>query len=977
MRQKEQAKKAQEEKEAQEKAAQERKAQEEKEAQERKAQEEKKKAKEKKAQEEKEAQERKAQEEKEAQERKAQEEKEAQERKAQEEKEAQEKEDERRDTVQLLLGLLAAPSGGRPPLRGFGVVGAFEGNDFHTICGKGWETKGVSPQEIRAFCVWRAPMFFVSCNGRLLDAYQPMEKEARAVAFTAWEGHAFFYKNARSVYQCDDADRLCPKSRAERRESAVPEFSEWREWDGQLRPGHFWTADLRAARGQLMAQGHSPKVAMRSLCEWSRLRLRAGDEGDCVICELPEEHGALRAWMERLGLKYRGQRLAAAATEALMHLLKAQRELPQQREQILQAQGGLCNLCGAPVALGTCEFDHVVPVHQAFRGQIQEFQALCLECHRLKTSLENMQATTLESRVSRRVYEAYVQSPRLPPLVCALQKWFPLPVFCPLDSLQEASEGHLADLTYVRLRRDGRMALLNRLPYVGEGWYAKPAAAYMLEAGITTWGDFVWSLDATAHVEQRCLAWALEKMERAWDEEHMAKLAVNALIGLWARNVDITFVDAAGDHVFVSQLFSNASHRPAWDFVMAAEYCAVARIRQHLAEVPPRYLKFLKTDCLGFQDLPKKFWPAVERLALLKHPDGTPVYRVSEVEQLRGHHTDPEIQAWMPAAASWEWVEDPVAHCLQGKSLLLQGLPGTGKTHLARRIVQRLREAGDVVQLVSKTHSSAQNLGMGAQTADHWVRRTVRNGRCRLDWLCVEEVTQLDAGLWADVACVAMDKSARFLLMGDFRQLRAVMDSFAGARVERRLKDSDLLRDLAAGYYHELSENQRSDERIFRFIGWLRVGEPEEVPLAEAIRVARREFPRRPGEHPDVCLVISHAHRVQINERENRRLAPPDAVLIARLPGLVGAGGKVPRGVFVTVAEVGAEKVTLDGGQQFSHAELLRQTRLCHAITDASCQGLTLRGHVWLCDAGTQHFNLRHLYVGASRATSSELLAVL
>ena len=460
-----------------------------------------------------------------------------------------------------------------------------------------------------------------------------------------------------------------------------------------------------------------------------------------------------------------------------------------------------------------------------------------------------------------------------------------------------------------------------------------------------------------------------------------------------------TFVDAAGqthwDHIFVTQLFSNASHRPAWDFVMAAEYCAVARIRQMLAEVPVRYLKFLKTDCLGLQDLPKKYWPAVARLTRLRHPDGTPVYRCEQVEQLRGHHFEPEIQAWPPQPRGWERVEDPVAHCLQGRSLLLTGLPGTGKTHLARRIVEQLREAGDVVQLVSKTHCAAQNLGLGAQTADHWVRRTVRNGRCQLDWLVIEEVTQMDTGLWADVACVALDRGVRFLLMGDFRQLPAVLDSFAGARVERPLKDSDLLRDLAGGYCHELTENRRSDERIFQFISWLRVGEAEEVPLAEAVRLARREFPRPPGQHPDVCLVLSHAHRVQINERENRRLAPADAVVIEhQAPGapttnapqtmrvwpglrLVGAGGKVAKGTFVRVAAADAERVTLDGGQQFAHAELLRHTRLCHAITYASCQGLTLRGRVWLLDAGTQHFNLRHLYVGASRATSSELLSVL
>ena len=377
-----------------------------------------------------------------------------------------------------------------------------------------------------------------------------------------------------------------------------------------------------------------------------------------------------------------------------------------------------------------------------------------------------------------------------------------------------------------------------------------------LVCGLQKWNEdrVCWGVDVV-----RCrLAWALRKMEEAWPEEHLAKLSVNALIGLWARNVDLvylmrtsnnqldghgcqyrqTFVDAAGqthwDHIFVTQLFSNALHRPAWDFVMAAEYCAVARIRQMLAEVPVRYLKFLKTDCLGLQDLPKKYWPAVERLT---HPDGTPVYRCEQVEQLRGHHFEPEIQAWPPQRSGWERVEDPVAHCLQGRSLLLTGLPGTGKT-----------EAGDVVQLVSKTHCAAQNLGLGAQTADHWVRRTVRNGRCQLDWLVV---------LWADVACVALDRGVRFLLMGDFRQLPAVLDSFAGARVERPLKESDLLRDLAGGYCHELTKNRRSDERIFQFISWLRVGEADRggeggappVPAAggPAPRRVPGAFPRPPG----------------------------------------------------------------------------------------------------------------------------------
>ena len=239
--------------------------------------------------------------------------------------------------------------------------------------------------------------------------------------------------------------------------------------------------------------------------------------------------------MERFGLKYRGQRLAGATNEVFLHLLRAQREVPQQREQILASQGGACKLCGAPIALGTCEFDHVVPVSTAFRGQIQESQALCHECHRLKTSLENSHATALESRFSRAACETYVNSPRLPPLVCGLQKWnedrvcwgvdvvrcrknglanarFPLPVFCPLDSVQEAREGHLADLTYVKLRKDGRMALLARLPYVGEGWYAKPACAHMLECG-------AWMPPPTwtrAALPGRCARWRRPGPRSTW-----------------------------------------------------------------------------------------------------------------------------------------------------------------------------------------------------------------------------------------------------------------------------------------------------------------------------------------------------------------------------------------------------------------------------------------------------------------------------
>ncbi len=363
-------------------------------------------------------------------------------------------------------------------------------------------------------------MFFVDCRGRLLDCFQPMQKEERAIAYTAWNGHAFFYKSARAVVGCDEAERH--RYRRQRQDSSTPEFSEWKPWAGEIGCGHFWSEDLRSVRAQLLAAGHQPKVALRGLCEWSALRLRASG-GDCVIRELCEDAQVLQEWTQRLGVPYRGQRLAGASLEVFLHLLQRRRDnTSSRRAALLAEQDGMCKLCGAPITAQTCELDHIVPVRQAYQGQALELQALCFECHKVKTSMEGNHSTTLESRFCRYVYQNYAASPRLPLLVCQLQKWdaerpcegidvcrcrknglanarFPIPVFCPLDCIVPAREGELADLTYVDLPFDGRR---------GRGWYSKPACAEMLDSGLAQWRHFRWSLEATAHVDQRWLGWS-------------------------------------------------------------------------------------------------------------------------------------------------------------------------------------------------------------------------------------------------------------------------------------------------------------------------------------------------------------------------------------------------------------------------------------------------------------------------------------
>ena len=456
-------------------------------------------------------------------------------------------------------------------------------------------------------------------------------------------------------------------------------------------------------------------------------------------------------------------------------------------------------------------------------------------------------------------------SPRLPPLVFKLNSHkpdhichgidvvrcrknalahakFPAPIFCPKDNVEQAREGHLADLTYVKLREDGRWAAFKELPYVGPGWYAKPAVAYMLEKGLATWRDFrvqpgrhgargpgVRDSGPAANGgglagERRALREAVgECPHRAWARNmnliYTMRTSNHQFDGSGCQHREL-FLDAAGgmhwDHIYVTQLLSNRSCRPVRDFVMASEYVAVSRIRDALATVPSRYLKAVKTDCVVFQDLPKKFQGLVDGLVRQKHPAGTPMYRCEEVKGLEGQYRIPRIEAeCMCNIDTWKVAEDPVLHCLEGGSLLLTGYPGTGKTYLARQIVTALREEGYKVKIITKTHSSVQYFDMQAETADHWARSTVRNGYCNIDWLVAEEITQLDTGLWNDIACISMNRKIKFLLLGDFRQFPAIMDNFAGTPVQRELKHCQLLHDLTDGWHHELTENMRSDPGIF------------------------------------------------------------------------------------------------------------------------------------------------------------------
>ena len=90
---------------------------------------------------------------------------------------------------------------------------------------------------------------------------------------------------------------------------------------------------------------------------------------------------------------------------------------------------------------------------------------------------------------------------------------------------------------------------------------------------------------------------------------------------------------------------------------------------------------------------------------------------------------------------------------------------------------------------------------------------------------------------------------------------------------------------------------------------------------------------------------------------------------------LVGAGGLCRKGIFYTVSEID-EHIVLESGERLTREAAGKSLRLCHALTYASVQGLTLPGTVRLLETEHKHFTKKHLYIGSSRATNHELLEI-
>jgi hypothetical protein len=66
------------------------------------------------------------------------------------------------------------------------------------------------------------------------------EKDNRAIAFTTFNNHAYFYESAKDVCRDHASDgQEAPQLLRNEKRGELPPFDEWRPWKGETSPSHF------------------------------------------------------------------------------------------------------------------------------------------------------------------------------------------------------------------------------------------------------------------------------------------------------------------------------------------------------------------------------------------------------------------------------------------------------------------------------------------------------------------------------------------------------------------------------------------------------------------------------------------------------------------------------------------------------------------------------------------------------------------
>jgi ATP-dependent exoDNAse (exonuclease V) alpha subunit len=162
----------------------------------------------------------------------------------------------------------------------------------------------------------------------------------------------------------------------------------------------------------------------------------------------------------------------------------------------------------------------------------------------------------------------------------------------------------------------------------------------------------------------------------------------------------------------------------------------------------------------------------------------------------------------------------------KNESLLMTGMPGSGKSYIIKHIINRLDELDKTYAICAPTGKAAINIG---GTTIHKVLKLadgkIPKERLRflksLDYMIIDEISMMSSELYLLLISLKKLTKIKFILVGDFDQLPPVEQD----NKKYDYRNAIVLKELADSNRIVLTENRRSDATMFNLLQKLKKGD--------------------------------------------------------------------------------------------------------------------------------------------------------
>ena len=744
---------------------------------------------------------------------------------------------------------------------------------------------------------------------------------------------------------------------------------------------------------------------------------------------------------DKAGIPFKNQRIGALIAHLRKKFFKTERRVltADEKSAIVSEQQSVCVLCDEKTDV--FEFDHIESLANGGSNELDNFQALCKPCHLNKTMEERENSDFIK-------FDPVASTFNEKSLEIIRSQHFKQWAF--IEKLEDSVDSDVHKIDHSKCRRnlvmhstfdypmfsvmdyptvyDGGAIVCgfyfvetdNYFPLRGNGWYNYTMVKYCIEQNIQL--KITHMFIPSFSIKSDYFKKFTEFLVHLTEGSNLGKLIVNSLVGCWGiqstqlEHITLTTDkyeasrELCRDGVFVSSeqlsedttLYSiieklmikkDDSFLPLYNQIVAMEAIELHKLEQIIIAQEGVPLE-RNTDAILYRgnkiDISKYFWDIAGTVAKYRYDDVSRLARANVCSIKRAG-------SFVPATFEFKQLTEHDDFHLIANDVLasntgcfVSGVAGTGKTYLARTIIDTLEKAGKNCSIkLAPTNKAREHLGEGAMTihkyylslflSNNYEKKLLKNLN-NVDYIVIDEVSMIREVFFRFFMLIKRYvPKIKFIIIGDFAQLKPVNDSYQGEY------NGPALHCLCDGVQINLKRCRRSDAALFNLYTNIESVDTTQFPVRELTELniaythkTRKDINRQCMDKFSVGKEWIFAHKSSFNKKTQT------SKLFVGMP-IVAHRNFKKEGIFnselFTISHINFQSKTfsfVDGDTTQTFPVKLFSSMFFPAfcLTAHTSQGCTFNTKYTIYDWNHPRMDQTAKYVALSRATSIQNIQI-